>query len=466
MGPPVRSRLRPFGLPPRIALGFAVAIGAVLAAALFSSLAFSATAKSSARVEEAAARQLAIEELESSLLVAHTALDAYLGTRDPAHRERHGSATSRIGPALERLASRSAGALAEGRDTVDRLRPEIATLRAEHEAALALADAGVFARALALRRDGVGREALERARMEIEELGLTGARLARERQDVWARSVRVANGVFLVAVAVLLVVVAQAARLVRDEVRGREENEAARERTLALQQRLMAVVSHDLRNPLTGILAAGWSLSRAHLPREEGKLARRIVVAGRRMERLIRDLLDWSRLHGGGGIPVSVRDADVASVCRSVTEEMADTQVPRIRIEREGDTCAVFDPDRLEQIVANLVSNALKYAPGDTPVHVRVVGEESEVRVEVRDEGPGLPPEVRAGLFEPFLRGRGAAKGDGSLGLGLFIVRTLAEAQGARVEVESAAGRGTTFAVRIPRRPSAEVAAAATLRTA
>jgi signal transduction histidine kinase len=466
MGPPVRPRFRPLGLPPRLALGFAAAIVAVLAAGLFSSLAFSATAQSSASLEEVAARRLAIEELESSLLVAHTALDAYLGTRDPAHREAHGRAASKIAPALERLASPSAGVLAGERGHVDRLGPEIAALRAEHEAALAAADAGAFARALALRRDGVGREALEHARAEIEELDLAGDRLARERQEVWARSIRVANGVFLAAVAMLLVLVALAARLVRDEVRAREENEAARERALALQQRLMAVVSHDLRNPLTGILAAGWSLSRASLPREEGQLARRIVVAGRRMERLIRDLLDWSRLHGGGGIPVSVCDGDVAGVCRSVAEEMADAHVARIRIEREGDTCAVFDPDRLEQIVANLVSNALKYAPGDTPVHVRVVGEESEVRVEVRDEGPGLPPEVRAELFEPFRRGSGAAKGDGgSLGLGLFIVRTLAEAQGARVEVESAPG-STTFAVRIPRRPSAEVVEAGTLRSA
>ncbi len=466
MGPPVRPRLRPLGLPPRIAIGFGTAIGAVLAAGLFSSLALSATAQSSALVDEAAARQLAVEELESSLLVAHTALDAYLGTREPAHRERHARATSRIAPALERLASRGAGAPAWDRGRVERIAPEVAILRGEHEAALAFADRGDFARALGLRGDGVGREALERAKGELEELEVSAERLARERQGAWTRSVRLSNAVFMLADAVLLVLIAFAARLVRDEVRAREENEAARERALALQQRLMAVVSHDLRNPLTGILAAGWSLSRAALPKEESHLARRIVVAGRRMERLIRDLLDWSRLHGGGGIPVSVCDGDVADVCHRVAEEMSESQLSRIRIEREGDSRAVFDPDRLEQIVANLVSNALKYAPAETPVRVRVVGAEGEVRVEVRDEGPGLPPEVQAGLFEPFRRGRAAAKGDGSLGLGLFIVRTLAEAQGARVEVQSAPGRGTVFTVGVPRRPGPWLVAAAALRTA
>jgi signal transduction histidine kinase len=159
-----------------------------------------------------------------------------------------------------------------------------------------------------------------------------------------------------------------------------------------------------------------------------------------------------------------VCDGDVADVCHRVAEELSDSQVARIRIEREGDSSAVFDPDRLEQVVANLVSNALKYAPADTPVHVRVVGGEAEVRVEVRDEGPGLPPEVEAGLFEPFRRGPGAAKGDGSLGLGLFIVRTLADAQGAKVEVDSAPGRGTAFTVRIPRKPGPWLVAATALR--
>ena len=446
-----RPRFRPLGLPPRIALGFAAAVAAVVAGGFFSSLAFSTVTRASALAEEVAARQLALEELESALLVAHAALDAHLGTREPAHRERHAQATARIAPALERLAAPGAGAIADG-PALAALREDVAATRADQEAALALADAGALDRALALRGGGAGRAALERAKARIDELELAVERLARERQEGWGRRVRLSRAVFLAADVVLLVLIALAARLVRDEVRAREENEAGRDRALALQQRLMAVVSHDLRNPLTGILAAGWALSRARLQEGEAQLARRIVVAGRRMERLIRDLLDWSRLHGGGGIPVSVCDGDVADVCRRVTEEMSDAHAGRIRLEPTGDTRAVFDQDRLEQIVANLVSNALKYAPGDAPVHVGISGEAREVVIAVRDDGPGLPPEVRAELFEPFRRGSGSA-GDGGLGLGLFIVRTLAEAQGARVEVETEPGRGTTFRVNVPRGP-------------
>jgi signal transduction histidine kinase len=461
---PSRSRLRPLGLPPRIALGFAAAIAALGAAGIFAAVAFSTTKRSSALAEAVSARQLAIEEVESALLVAHTALDAHLGTRDPAHRARHLRAGGKIASGLERLAALVGPGTAD-RARVERIRVEVAALADEHRAALALADAGAFDRALALRHEGGGREALERAKAELEELELASQRLAAERQALWGRRVQLSNAIFVIASGVLLVLVAFAARLVRDEVRAREENEAARDRALALQQRLMAVVSHDLRNPLTGILAAAWSLSRARLPDAEAQLARRMVAAGRRMERLIRDLLDWSRLHAGGGIPVSVCDADVADVCRHVAEEQSEAQLARVRLEREGDTRAVFDPDRLEQIVANLLSNALKYAPGATPIHVRVTGEGDEVVVEVRDEGPGLPEEVRAELFEPFRRGHTAASGDGGVGLGLFIVRTLADAQGARVDVETAPGRGTAFRVRVPRRPSEEILAA-TLRSA
>jgi signal transduction histidine kinase len=447
-GPSISRRC--LGLPPRVALGFAAALVALVAAGSFSSAALSAQGASSRLVSEAAQTALAIEEVESALLVAHTALDAYLGARDPAHRQRHQRATAKLAPTVGELARLAGRFAAAERDVVERIAPEVATLRAEHDEVLARADGGDLAGARALRGELRGTEALERAMVSLDLLELHVGRLADERQGAWARSVRSSNAVFLLAHAALLVLILLAARRVREEIRAREENEAAHERALAVQRRLMAIVSHDLRNPLTGVLAAGWSLSRAELPREQAVLARRIMVAGRRMERLIRDLLDWSRFQGGAGIPVTVCEADLHDVCRRIADEHADRQAARIQLTRAGDTRAIFDPDRMEQVVANLLGNALKYAPPETAVHVRAVGEEDEVRLEVRDEGPGLPPEVRSELFAPFNRGRGAVD-ETSLGLGLFIVRTLAEAQGATVEVESAPGRGTSFVVKLRR---------------
>jgi signal transduction histidine kinase len=453
MRSPARPRLTLAGLPPRIALGFGAAIASVVVSGAFSWFALQARTEAAEEVAHAAASQLALEEVESALLVAHTAVDAYLGTRDPRHRARVERATGKLDAGVRALAPLVGNEPAE-LQTLARLVPAVEAARAEHAAALALADRGSFEEALAMRRRDVGGAALERGKEVIEELEGHEARELQRHALSRARVVATSNVVFGVANVALLVLIALAARLVRSDLRRREVEEAARAQALAVQQRLMAVVSHDLRNPLTGILAAGWSLSRAATAEDVALLARRIVAAGRRMERLIRDLLDWSRLHGGVGIPISPRAADLRDVCRRVADELSEGRGERLRLEGEGDTCAVFDPDRVEQIVANLVANALKYAPPETPVVVRAVGEGDEVRVEVRDAGPGLPPEVQEGLFEPFRRGGGASREDGaSLGLGLFIVRTLADAIGARVELDSGPDRGTTFAVRLRRQP-------------
>jgi signal transduction histidine kinase len=166
------------------------------------------------------------------------------------------------------------------------------------------------------------------------------------------------------------------------------------------------------------------------------------------MESLVRDLLDWSRTQRGGPIPVSTRESELDEVCRRVADEFQERE--RIRVEREGDTRARFDPDRMQQVVGNLLVNALRYAPPGTPVVVRAVGASDEVRVEVHDQGRGIPPEEQPAIFEAFQRGRGEVGSGLGLGLGLFIVRAVAEAHGGRVDVTSAPGR-TTFVVRLPR---------------
>lgn len=438
------------GLPARLTVGLGLALASLVFAALFSAFALRARTRSAELVTHETASRLALEEIESALLVAHTSIDAYLGTRDPRHRQRHQRAWTKLAPAVEEL-ERLVGAEPTELEQLRRLAPEVRIVRAEHAEALALADAGDFAGALALRRRNVGTGALERGKGVIEALELHEARETVAREVASARTVAVSNAGFLLAQGVLLVIVVLAARLVHVEIRAREENEAARARALAFQQRIMGVVSHDLRNPLTGILAAGWALARADLADPEALLARRIVGAGRRMERLIRDLLDWSRVHGDAEIPISRCDADLHTVCRRIADELGERQPGRIRVERVGDTRGVFDPDRMEQVVGNLVGNALKYAPAETPVIVRAVGEDGDVRLEVRDEGPGIPPEAAARLFDPFWRGRTEEGGDDGVGLGLFIVRTLVAAQGGTIRVDTAPGRGTTFVVQLPR---------------
>ncbi|WP_242340914.1 MULTISPECIES: sensor histidine kinase KdpD [unclassified Anaeromyxobacter] len=441
-----------FGLPKRVALGFAVAVASLIASGVLSGVTLGKRTDASVAAEMAADTQLAVEELESAMLVSDAALDAYVAGGDARHRARYENARGRIPGAVQHLTD------AVGAERVDddgvylgKIRPAVKRLVDGQGRALALADAGRFEEAR-MQRATEAVPPLERAHAALEALERREeAEVARAMASA-RRTRTISNAVFVGLDGLLLAFVLGAARVVRQEIRAREAHEAERARVLEVQQRIVAVVSHDLRNPLSGILTAAWALARTDLPEDAKRAARRIAAAGRRMERLIRDLLDWSRAKAGAEIPVHLCEADLYDVCTRVAEDLADARGHRIELLRAGDTRARFDPDRMEQVVANLLSNALKYGDPDRPVRVGAVGEDGAVRLEVRDEGPGLDPAIRASIFEPFQRApRGLPGAHSSVGLGLFVVRTLTEAQGAQVDVESAPGQGTTFVVRVPR---------------
>ncbi len=451
---------RVLGLPPRVALGFGAAVLSLVVAGVFAVFALKARTEANALVAHGAENELVLEEVESALLVAGAALDAYVATGEPRHRELFLRASAKLAPALAHFGQLAANEAEDEQEFRRHVLPQLEIFEDESAKVLALADAGDVAAARRLRQNGVGARGVWEAKGAIDRLESEEEREVAHRQAAWASEIHVSNVVFALAMTTLFVLIALAARVVRDEIRRRERKEDELASALVLQRRFMAVVSHDLRNPLTGVLASGWALARADLPPDAAALVRRVTSAGRRMERLIRDLLDWSRVHAGAPVPLTVCDADVYDVCRRISEELSERQVGRVRLERDGDTHALFDPDRMEQVVANLVGNALKYSPGHATVRVRAVGLDSEVRLEVVDEGPGIPPETRKNLFEPFSSGNGSAKDGSSLGLGLFIVRTLTEAQGGHIEVHSEAGRGTAFVVRMPRSARRSMAAA------
>ncbi|ABS26073.1 ATP-binding protein [Anaeromyxobacter sp. Fw109-5] len=441
------SQLRWPGLPARIAIGFGAALVSLAAASGASYVALSARDSASALVRHTAEAQHAIEELESALLVSDVALRAHVEDHDPRHRDLFQSGWSKVLPALADL-QRISEAHPEQKPRIARIAEAVDEIRAEQARLVALVDAGDLPGARALETANAAREVLEGAMTMLGRIDEDEQRAHEGREAAWKRTVLVSNAVFVAAVGVLLVLILLAARLVRDDIRTREAARADRERTLVVQRRLMAVVSHDLRNPLGAILTAAWALARLELPPNAGAMVRRIVSSGRRMERLIRDLLDWSRLQAGGSVPIATREADLFDACQRITDELRDRDGKLIHLERDGDTRATFDPERIEQVVGNLLSNALRYAPPGTTVLVRAVGTPQEVRLEVHDEGPGIPSEAQARIFEPFRQGP-SGHGTG-LGLGLFIVRSVAEAHGGRVHLESAPGK-TSFVVHLPR---------------
>jgi signal transduction histidine kinase len=220
------------------------------------------------------------------------------------------------------------------------------------------------------------------------------------------------------------------------------------------RRELVAWASHDLRTPLAAISTGAAVLSRSGLAPKPARIAAVMDSSSRRMERIIRDLLDYTRMRAHGGIPLSLCAADAGEVCARVIEEAA-LHDPAIAIElhREGDLSGEWDVDRLEQVIGNLVANATRHARPGTPVRVRALGEGAWVRVDVENDGPPVPPEAMRSIFDPFRKASAEATGaaHAGLGLGLYIVRSIVEAHGGTVEVESAPARPVTFSVRVPR---------------
>ncbi|MEV6206092.1 sensor histidine kinase KdpD [Kitasatospora sp. NPDC051914] len=239
--------------------------------------------------------------------------------------------------------------------------------------------------------------------------------------------------------------------------RQRLAKEAAEARRLADSNRirtaLLAAVSHDLRTPLAGIKAAVTSLRSedvAWSPEDEAELLAGIEEGADRLNLLINNLLDMSRLQTGSVTPLQ-RDVDLDEV---VPLALAGVPAEAVRLDVPEDLPLVrADSGLLERVVANLVENAVKYSPPDVPVAVRadVLRLAGGDRVELRvvDRGPGVPEEARERIFAPFQRHGDAPRGNG-VGLGLAVARGFAEAMDGRLTAEDTPGGGLTMVVSLP----------------
>jgi signal transduction histidine kinase len=222
-------------------------------------------------------------------------------------------------------------------------------------------------------------------------------------------------------------------------------------------ERLIAIVSHDLRNPLNAIqLSATQLLHSEALPERERRLVTRLARSSDRMKRMISELLDFTQGRLGGGIPIQRVPGDLRAVVRQGVEELEaawperglDLQVGPGRYEGQ------WDADRLLQVVSNLGGNALQYSAPDTPITFRLSDAGNAVLLEVHNAGEPIAEDMLPRLFDPFRRGAAAGPGGsagGGLGLGLYIVEQVVKGHGGRIDVESTVGAGTTFRVTLPR---------------
>ncbi|HEY6221271.1 MAG TPA: HAMP domain-containing sensor histidine kinase, partial [Candidatus Eisenbacteria bacterium] len=222
------------------------------------------------------------------------------------------------------------------------------------------------------------------------------------------------------------------------------------------REQFLAVLGHDLRNPLSAIVM---SAARMSGEGDKGaKVAARILSSAERMRRMVNDLLDLTRTRLGPGIPIVPQRMDLAAACEEVLAEFQASHPDRcLELHCEGDLRGDWDPDRLAQVLSNLVGNALQHGKRGRPITVVARADAVAVLVEVHNEGSPIPRAALANIFEPMVR---HARGDRdsastSLGLGLHIARELVLAHGGSVSVASTARDGTTFSVRLPLRSAA-----------
>ena len=230
------------------------------------------------------------------------------------------------------------------------------------------------------------------------------------------------------------------------------------DQTAEFRERLIGIVSHDLRNPIGAILmGTQMLLGRDHLDATTTKGVSRIHSRAERAVRMIRDLLDFTQARLGGGIEIRTEPTDLRTIANQVVEEASITHASRrIVLRASGDASGAWDGDRIAQVLGNLLTNAVTYSTPDTPVNVVIHGERSDVVLAVHNEGPPIPLDVRARIFEPMQRAsEQMSSASRSVGLGLYIVRNIVTAHGGTIGIESTEEAGTTFTVRLPRRVAA-----------
>ncbi len=219
---------------------------------------------------------------------------------------------------------------------------------------------------------------------------------------------------------------------------------------VAFRERLMGIVSHDLRTPLAGIaLAAQSVLRRKRAPEWAVTAAQRVNRSVERMGRMVSDLLDFTRIQAHSGMPIEREKIDVCAVVRETVAELEAAHPGRIELRGCTEAIGMWDGDRLGQVVTNLVNNALEHGSDDKPVQVEIADGGDAVTLTVSNRGETISHERLPGLFDPFRRESGDARGSG-LGLGLHIVYEVARAHGGQVSVVSRHGV-TTFTVTLPR---------------
>jgi signal transduction histidine kinase len=224
---------------------------------------------------------------------------------------------------------------------------------------------------------------------------------------------------------------------------------------LSARDQFIAVAAHELRGPLTSIHLAAQGLSRKNLSdkKTEEKLLATIQREDRRLAAYVDELLDVGQARSGQ-LRLTLQEVDLAVVVTGAiarTKDEIAKSGSSVDVTVEGSAVGQWDRIRLEQVVGNLLSNALKYGLGK-PIEILARGGEGEATLMVCDHGMGIADDVRDKLFKPFERGARARRHYGGLGLGLYVVHTIVGGLGGTITFDSQLGNGSRFIVTLPLR--------------
>ncbi len=230
--------------------------------------------------------------------------------------------------------------------------------------------------------------------------------------------------------------------------------EAELRKAVKARDDFLSLASHELKTPVTSLklqLHMAKRNVKPDIPLE--KLNKSLDSSARQVDRittLIEDLLDISRIQAGR-MAFNFQLMNLSDLVKEVVENFQDQLTAAkcpVNLDIHDDVWGYWDHERLEQVVINLLSNALKYAPGK-PIFIKVVRDVFEARIIIQDQGPGIQKDKQATVFERFERGS-AARSVGGLGLGLFITKNIVEAHRGKIRLDSDEGIGATFTVAIP----------------
>ncbi|HEX5062337.1 MAG TPA: PAS domain-containing protein [Kofleriaceae bacterium] len=232
--------------------------------------------------------------------------------------------------------------------------------------------------------------------------------------------------------------------------------QAALQQALAIRDRVMGILSHDLRNPLsTMTMAASMLLHTDDASGTVKNTAMMIERAANRMTEMIETLLDFTRVRvTGKPLSIILSHCNLAEIVNEIVDEARNAAPGRtIALDVRGCTTGVCDASRIGQALSNLTANALTYGDATQPISIELIGTDRELLLRVHNEGRAIPEALQRVMFEPFARGEEDVVSPHGLGLGLFVVREIVASHNGSIAVESTPEAGTTFTIRLPTIP-------------